>query len=78
MPEASESENHGPRAECGRMQSIEWARPVHDTAPAHNFLDFGGFFATVRDQGPGLVFAIRPPIFCRPAARKPVSKPKAF
>jgi len=78
MPEALGGEKFGPDAERGGTQCTESARPVDDTLPAHNFLDSGRFFATVRDQGPGLVFAIPPPIFCRPAASKPVFNPKAF
>lgn len=78
MPEALESGKCGRGTEPGWPPSIESARLVNPAVPAHNFLDFDQFFATVRHQVAGLVFAFRPPIFCRPAANKPVSNPKAF
>jgi hypothetical protein len=47
-------------------------------AEANNLLDFGLFFATVQHQRAGLVFAIRPLIFCQPNRCGPVSNPKGF
>lgn len=78
MPTALESERGGMR----RKRSLSCANalngPMEGATRANNFLDFGQFFATVQRQQAGLVFAIRPPIFCQPNLFGPVSNPKGF
>jgi hypothetical protein len=78
MPEAWGRKKGGMGPAHDRARLRHAVGPVEDLAPAHNFLDFSPFFATVQGRQAGLVFAIWPPIFCSPVVRKPVSNPKAF
>lgn len=78
MPASRGSEMNGRGAERWSSWFKESPAPVDDAVAAYNLLDFRQFFATVHEREAVLVFAIRPPIFCRPTSSKPVSDSKAF